>query len=137
VVTIDYDQLRRDLAIGELTDGVRISPAQARRLACTAKILPAVLGGKSEVLDLGRAQRLFSPAQRKAIRLRDRHCRAQGCEVRPEWCEVHHLTPWHRGGNTDLNNGILLCAWHHHRADDPAYETQRLLDGDLTFTRRH
>jgi len=136
VVTIDYDRLRRDLALGELSDGTRISPAQARRLACTAKILPAVLDGKSEPLDLGRAQRLFTPAQRKAIRLRDRRCRAHGCDIRPERCEVHHLKAWHRGGATDLDNGILLCSWHHHRADDPAYETEHLPDGDLRFTRR-
>jgi len=136
MVTLDYDQLRRDLALGELTDGTTISPAEARRLACTAKILPAVLDGRSEVLDLGRAQRLFSPAQRKAIRLRDRRCRAHGCDIRPEWCEVHHLKPWHRGGATDIANGILLCSWHHHRADDPAYITEHLPDGDLTFTKK-
>ncbi|WP_141014948.1 HNH endonuclease signature motif containing protein [Nocardioides sambongensis] len=142
VVTIDHDHLTRSLGVAELLDAGdtdqsgRISAAQARRLACTAKILPAVLGGKSEVLDLGRAQRLFSPAQRKALRLRDRTCRAEGCTVPATWCEAHHLDPWSRGGRTDLADGVLLCNFHHHREHDPGYVTTRLPNGAHRYHRR-
>jgi hypothetical protein len=114
-----------------------ISASQARRLACTAKILPAVLGGASEVLDLGRARRLFSPAQRKAMAIRDVTCRAEGCEIPAAWCEAHHANkPWARGGKTDLADGALLCSFHHHRAHDHRYQTRRQPTGDLTFHRR-
>lgn len=137
VVTIDLPDLLTGLGTAELLDGTQLSAGEARRLACTARILPAVLGGASEVLDLGQADRIFRPPQRKAIRVRDQHCRADGCAVRAEWCEVHHLTPWRDGGPTNLDNGILLCHWHHRRVEDPRYDT----DFDpatriLTITRR-
>ncbi|HEY3014602.1 MAG TPA: HNH endonuclease signature motif containing protein, partial [Nocardioides sp.] len=84
----------------------------------------------------GRSRRLFTPAQRKTLRLLDRQCRADGCTVPATWCEAHHTTPWTHGGNTDLVDGILLCTHHHHRAHDPAYTTQRLPNGDLRYHRR-
>jgi len=137
MVTVTLDQLRTDLAVAGLisTDDLRISAGEARRLACTAGIVPVVLGGASEILDLGRTSRLFSRAQRKAMRIRDRHCRAKGCTVPASWCEAHHLRPWALGGNTDLDDGVLLCAFHHHRAHDPTYRTARDPDGRISFER--
>lgn len=138
MVTMTLDQLRSDLAAAGLisSDDHRVSAGEARRLACTAGIIPVVLGGNSEILDLGRTSRLFSPPQRKALRLRDRRCRARGCDVPATWCEAHHLRPWALGGLTDLDDGILLCGFHHHRAHDPAYLVERQADGDLLFVRR-
>jgi hypothetical protein len=137
IVTMTLDQLRSDLATAGLisSDDHRITAGEARRLACTAGIVPAVLGGRSEVLDLGRTRRLFSPAQRKALRLRDRRCRVKGCTVPATWCEAHHLRPWALGGKTDLDDGILLCSFHHHLAHDPTRATVRGSDGDLTLHR--
>ena len=141
IVTVPLADLARDLTdtlgAADLGPADRLTAGQARRLACTASIIPAVLGGKSEVLDLGRSRRLFSPAQRKAMVLRDRECRTEGCTVPAAWCEAHHAArPWTRGGRTDLADGLLLCSFHHHRAHDPGYDTRRLPTGDLRFTRR-
>ncbi|WP_418062625.1 DUF222 domain-containing protein [Pimelobacter simplex] len=139
VVTLGLDQLRSELAAAgvQTSDGdTTISADQARRLACTARIIPAVLGTAGEVLDLGRASRLFRPAQRRALRLRDRTCRAEGCTIPAAWCETHHLTPWSRGGRTDLADGILLCSYHHHRIHDRAFDHDRLPNGDVRFHRR-
>ena len=113
-----------------------ITPAQARRLACTAQVIPAVLGTDSEVLDLGRASRLFTKAQRRALLLRDHTCRAEGCTIPGTWTEAHHLHPWSHGGTTDLSNALLLCSRHHHRAHDPTRHVERLPNGDVRFTRR-
>lgn len=142
LVTLDHTTLRDGLAAAGVATStspegrLRISPAQARRLACTATLIPAVLGSRSEVLDLGRATRLFTPAQRKALALRDRVCRAEGCTTPATWCEAHHLDPWSRGGTTDLANGILLCSHHHHRAHDDRYTTHQMPNGDLRYHRR-
>jgi hypothetical protein len=137
LVTIDLDALKSQLSGVGMVGGEPISAAQARRLACTAQIVPVVLGAQSEVLDLGRGSRLFSPAQRKAMAVRDKRCRAEGCTVPAAWCEAHHSkTPWARGGSTDLADGVLLCSWHHHRAHDPRYDGRRLGDGDYRFHRR-
>ncbi len=138
MVTITLDDLRKDLATAGVlgTEETEISATHARRLACTAQIVPAVLGGQGEVLDLGRTQRLFTKAQRKALRLRDKHCRAETCDHPAPWTEAHHLTRWTDGGNTDLDQGVLLCPYHHHRAHDPRYTHERLPSGDLRFHRR-
>jgi hypothetical protein len=137
MVTMSLDQLRAGVGVAELSTGHTISPGEFRRLACNADLIPAVLGGDSEILDLGRAHRLFKPAQRKAMAVRDRTCRTDGCDIPAAWTEAHHLTPWSRGGKTDLRDGVLLCSWHHHRAHDPRYDLRRLPNGDLRFRRRN
>jgi hypothetical protein len=137
IVTVPLEDLRRELGVGELGPSDGLSAGDVRRLACTAAILPAVLNGKSEVLDLGRASRLFKPAQRKAMVVRDRECRAEGCTIPATWCEAHHAgRPWAKGGRTDLRDGVLLCSWHHHRAHDPRFEVGRMPNGDVRFSRR-
>ena len=137
IITISLDALRHDLGTADLGPTERLTAAEVRRLACTAKLIPAVLGTTPEVLDLGRSARLFSPAQRKAMIIRDRECRAHGCTIPATWCEAHHAAkPWAHGGRTDLNDGVLLCSWHHHRAHDPTYDTTRDTTGDLHFHRR-
>jgi len=137
IVTVSVEELRKDLGTGELGPAEKLTAGEVRRLACTAQIIPAVLGGKSEVLDLGRSSRLFRPAQRKAMVIRDRECRAEGCTIPAAWCEAHHWgTPWARGGRTDLKDGVLLCPWHHHRAHDPGYDASRMPNGDIRFNRR-
>jgi hypothetical protein len=146
IVTIPLTSLRAELGAGDLLGGGlvpgddltgdRITAAQARRLACTAKIIPAVLDGQSLPVDLGRAKRLFTPAQRKALLIRDRVCRAEGCDTPGTWCEAHHLNPWHTGGPTDLANGVLMCSHHHHRIHEVGFRADRLPNGDLRFHRR-
>jgi Domain of unknown function (DUF222) len=136
VVTIDQGRLTQELATAGLTTGTPITASEARRLACGAGILPVVLDGHSQPLDLGRAKRLFSPAQRKALAVRDRECRAEGCDTPAAWCEAHHLDPWSSGGKTDLDHGVLLCSFHHHRAHDTRYHLTRMPNGDLRYHRR-
>ncbi len=137
IVTVSLDALRQELGTGELGPADKLTASEVRRLACTARIIPAVLGAKSEVLDLGRSSRLFRPAQRKAMIIRDRECRAEGCTIPAAWCEAHHWgRPWAQGGRTDLNDGLLLCSWHHHRAHDPGYTSSRMPNGDVRFSRR-
>src|SRR5690606_9295833 len=97
-----------------------ISAAELRRLACEAGILPAVLGGTSQILDVGRERRLHTTAQRIALAHRDGGCAFPGCDRPPGWTEAHHIEPWSHGGPTTVDNGVLLCAPHHrlmHRTD--------------------
>jgi hypothetical protein len=137
IVTVALDDLRKDLGTADLGPSDKLTAGEVRRLACTAQIIPAVLGGKSEVLDLGRSSRLFKPAQRKAMIIRDRECRAEGCTIPAAWCEAHHWgRPWAEGGRTDLKDGLLLCNWHHHRAHDTTYDSSRMPNGDVRFSRR-
>ncbi|XKH54583.1 HNH endonuclease [Citricoccus nitrophenolicus] len=91
-----------------------ISPSTIRTLACDADILPVVMGGAGQVLDVGRTQRLFPPRLRRAITARDGGCASPGCTMPAPWCEVHHIQWWTHGGATSVDNGVLLCSRHHH-----------------------
>jgi len=123
VVRMTLDQLRDGLGAAQI-DGVDagVSATTARILAAEANIIPAVLGGAGEVLDLGRARRLFSPAQRQALAEQYGGCAFPGCGHPPSYTEAHHLHWWSRGGPTDLANGIPLCSFHHHRVHDDGWE---------------
>ncbi|WP_193605720.1 HNH endonuclease signature motif containing protein [Nocardioides dongkuii] len=137
VFTLDHDKLTAGLATAGLLDGDRVSASEAMRLACNASIVPMVLGGQGQPLHLGRSRRLFSEAQRLAMAVRDGGCRGDGCSVPAAWCEAHHLgRPWCQGGKTDLEDGVLLCSFHHHRAHDPDYDLRTLASGDIRFHRR-
>lgn len=138
VVTLSYDRLRDEcIAAGVLESGESISAGDLRRLACDAEILPAVLGGPSEILDLGRSQRLVSPALRQALTLRDRGCTFPGCDAPLGVCHAHHTIPWFDGGPTDLAHTALVCPHHHNlvepsRTGPPGHRWElRIADDDL------
>jgi hypothetical protein len=136
VVLIDVDVLLGKLEKACLLDtGGKISPGLARRLACEAGIIPVVLGGDSQPLDVGRKRRYFTEAQRTAMLVRDQGCRAEGCD-RVTGLHAHHKTRWVDGGRTNLAGGVSLCHWHHNRAHDPHYRTTYHPNGDVTFHRR-
>jgi hypothetical protein len=114
VVTIDYDRLREQVGAATFDDGSCLSPAAARRIACDAGIIPAILGSTSQALDLGRQTRLVTGPLRRALVLRDRGCACPGCDRPPRWTDAHHIQHWSDGGLTESSNLVLLCG-HHHR----------------------
>ena len=99
-LTMDYADLQRAVGAATLEHGGPISAGQARMLACDAKIIPAVLGSRSQVLDVGAAARLFPTAVRRAITLRDKGCVWPGCDRPAGWCDAHHVRHWADGGPT-------------------------------------
>jgi hypothetical protein len=134
VVTVTREELSKELGVAEIigSDDL-LSTAEMTRLACNAFILAAVLDSTGEVLQYGRARRFFSAKQLQAMAVRDRHCRARGCKEPPARCEGHHKDPWSRGGLTDIEDGALLCFFHHHLIHDPAYEHAWNPDGTVTM----
>ncbi|NNM46271.1 HNH endonuclease signature motif containing protein [Knoellia koreensis] len=140
VVKLDHDQLTHDVRAAGLDTGHDISASAARRLACGAGILPAVLNGQSQVLDLGRATRFFTEAQRVATAVTYDTCAAEGCDRPSAWAELHHEDPWALGGDTNLDKLIPLCGSDHTRAHDPNYSHTITTDTQgrkhVTFHRR-
>ncbi len=113
-VTMSFDDLQRCLGRAEvLNNGQPLSPGAARRLCCDADLIPVVLGGDSEPLDVGRTRRLFTKSQRQLLTLRDQGCAFPSCDASPAACQGHHIVPWVDGGNTDLDRAVLVCPYHH------------------------
>jgi hypothetical protein len=101
-------------------------------------LLPPALGGaRSEPLEVGRATRVVSPAQRTALTVRDGGCKFPGCDRPLAWCEAHHLRHWLHGGPTDLGNLVLLCRGHHHAVHEGGWRLHRRADGTFTATPPH
>ncbi len=139
VITMTLDQLlgRLDEAgVCTLDTGGRISAPEARKLACRAGIIPMVLGGKSQVLDVGRKCRFHTEPMRLALGIRDGGCTTEGCEAPPGLCHAHHDLPYSHGGHTNVATGRLLCPHHHRRIHDPRFQTTHLPDGKISFHRR-
>ncbi len=137
VVTVGLDVLQTGIGTAVTENGTKISAGEARRLACTAGIIPMVLGGDSMPLDLGRERRLFSKHQKIAMDHQYGGCAAEGCDRSSSWVEYHHSEPWHRGGRTDLEDGLPFCPPHHHMADHPElWDMRRLPTGGIRFSRR-
>ncbi|MEV1315249.1 DUF222 domain-containing protein [Micromonospora arborensis] len=133
VVTTSYDGLTRQLHAGALDIGLRLAPDTVRRLACDAAILPAVLGGAGQVLDVGRQRRLVNGPMRRALVLRDGGCAFPGCERPPRWCAAHHIQHWTDGGPTSLDNAVLLCGHHHRHVHQSDWVVQLGDDGQPEF----
>ena len=82
-------------------------------LSCTATLTRVLVDGNGSPLDVGRAHRLATPAQRKALAVRDGGCVVPGCGCPPDGTDAHHVVAWSAGGATDLANLVSLCARHH------------------------
>ncbi len=120
VVMLDYQKLKQGCIDARLLSaGEPISASALRQLACDADVLPAVLNGPTQPLDVGRTQRLVTGPIRAALELRDRGCAFPGCRKPPSACHAHHIIPWWLGGVTALVNLVLLCP-HHHNIVEPS-----------------
>jgi 5-methylcytosine-specific restriction protein A len=89
------------------------APGSLRMLCCDAAVIPVVLDGTGQPLDVGRATRTIPDGLRRAVAARDRGCAHPGCDRPVSWCECHHIVPWECGGETKLSNLAMLCRVHH------------------------
>jgi hypothetical protein len=129
MVTMRLDPGDGGMAIGRLDDGEAVSPATMRRMACDASIIPVVLGGEGQVMDVGRARRLFTGPVRKALMVRDGGCCFPACDRPLRWTEGHHIKHWLDGGGTSVDNGALLCRRHHRLIHEGEWQMRLGTDG--------
>ncbi len=90
-----------------------VSALTADLVSCHSTLTSVIVDGAGAPLDVGRAERLFTPAIRKGLAVRDGGCAYPGCGRPVSWCDAHHITPWSEGGATSIDNGVLLCRCHH------------------------
>lgn len=129
---VHRDALGRPIATGHTEDGrTAVDGAVIERALCLAGGVEVTIDTRGTPLDVGRLQRLFTPAQRLALAVRDGGCAWPGCDRPPAMCESHHCTPWAEGGGTDVDDGILLCRFHHMNLHFRGWAIER--DGDGRF----
>jgi Domain of unknown function (DUF222)/HNH endonuclease len=113
----------------EMEFSLPISSKAVERLACDCSVTRILLGSDSTVIDVGRAKRVVSGPQSKALKVRDRGCTWPGCDRPATWTSAHHVVHWIHGGSTDLPNLVLLCYRHHWMVHEGNWQIARTDDG--------
>jgi hypothetical protein len=116
---------------GEMEFSLPVSSDTVQRLACDGGLSRVLLGQESLVIDVGRSKRVVSGGRKKALRVRDGHCRWPGCERPASWCDGHHLVHWLHGGSSDLDNLVLLCQRHHRMVHEGGWQLVKTEGGGL------
>jgi len=126
-VTTTLEGLKAELgaAASELEAGMPISSKTVQRLACDGT-LSRVLKADSVVVDVGRATRAISPAQRRALKAQHRGCCGPGCDRPINWTTPHHIEFWSRGGPNDLPNLLPLCYYHHRLVHEGGWQVVKV-----------
>jgi hypothetical protein len=101
-------------------DEVGIASETARRITCDASIVPLIVNGDGEVLSIGRKRRAVPTGLRRALRQRDKRCRYPGCP-NDRFVDAHHVEHWGHGGETQLDNLLILCRRHHRLLHEGGY----------------
>lgn len=145
-VIIPIDDLEARARSASLDFGSALHPADLRLASnarsagatrwvfCDARVVPIVMSGAGQPLDVGRAMRTVPDGLRRAVAARDRGCAFPGCGRPPAWCDVHHLQEWERGGVTALHNCAMVCRFHHRLLHRSSGWTVRIHDGLPEFT---
>ena len=130
VVHVDAGVLTGELSEGRcfVEGGSPLSAGAARRIGCDAEVV-GVVERNGLPIDVGRKQRIVPERLRLALHVRDRFCRFPGCGVPAHRTEAHHYEHWALGGETNLDNLLLLCGFHHRRHHDGAYRIRKTAGG--------
>lgn len=137
ILQIDARTAGREPVTNSLDLGLRINDCDGTgpinyltldRMLCDADIIPVIIDGTGEILDIGRSRRYPSPAQRRALTLRDRGCVFPGCDININRCDAHHIVPWEWNGPTNLANLVLVCRYHHHCVHEGGFVLTRGID---------
>jgi hypothetical protein len=131
VVHVDIgDLVQGDGGAATLDEGVALPAETARRLGCDAAIV-SLVERDGEPLSVGRRTRSIPPRLMRALRVRDRGCRFPGCD-HDRFVDAHHIEHWAHGGETSLDNLVLLCRRHHRLVHEDGF-TVAAEHGEVTF----
>ncbi|MGD9021523.1 MAG: DUF222 domain-containing protein [Lysobacterales bacterium] len=119
-------------AESELEEGRNVSAETSRRLACDAGVVHWLDGQNGEPINIGRKSRAIPPATRRALQRRDQGCRFPGCTC-TRFVDAHHIKHWADGGETSLDNLVLLCRHHHRAVHEGGFSVHALADGRICF----
>ena len=116
----------------EIEDGPHVTAETSRRIACDSSIVNITEDENGEPLSIGRRSRSIPPPMRRALGIRDGGCRFPGC-TNSRFVDGHHIKHWADGGETSLDNLVLLCRHHHHLVHEGGFDCKKSADGEIYF----
>jgi hypothetical protein len=131
-ITVTEEDLTNGTGFGRIEGtGDTVSITTTKRLLCTGDSIRIGFDTTGNVLNMEAEQRLYSRRQREVLAVKFGGCMDPNCDRPPAWCEAHHILHWARdNGKTVLENGILLCKWHHLKYHNDGYEIERDTSGN-------
>ncbi len=111
-----------------------VTRATLERICCGATLTRVVMAGESVILDMGRKVRFATPAQARAVRIRDAGCIFPSCRRPARWCDIHHINGFAQGGSTDVATMCCLCRRHHTLVHNSQWTIEVNQDGTFTVT---
>lgn len=126
-VEVDADTLE-----GTFEDGTGVSAETCRRLLCDAGVVPAAVSEGGDPLAVGRKKRTISTPLRRALRLRDQSCQFPGC-CNERFVDAHHIEHWVDGGETTVDNLLLLCRRHHRFVHEFGFTIEKTGGSEVVF----
>ena len=113
--TVVKDEFDNGTGIGRIegAESTPVSQETLERLVCGGATEEIIFDKDLNPIDVGKLMRLYSKKQKSALAARDGGCMWPGCDRPPSWTEAHHVDHHHKGGKTTIENGILLCRFHH------------------------
>jgi hypothetical protein len=102
-------------------------------MACDSAVVQWHETPDSEALNIGRKSRSIPPATRRALQRRDGGCRFPGCNC-TRFVDAHHMVHWADGGETNMNNLVLLCRRHHRLVHEGGFGVHSDSAGATLFT---
>jgi hypothetical protein len=118
-----------------LENGPHVTAVTSRRIACDCSTTVITEDQDGEPLNIGRRSRTIPPPMRRALKARDGGCRFPGC-TNHKFVDGHHIIHWADGGETSLDNLVLLCRHHHHLVHEGGFDCRRSKDGEIWFEDR-
>jgi hypothetical protein len=109
-----------------------VAAVTSRRIACDCSTTTITEDENAEPLSIGRRSRSIPPPMRRALKARDGDCRFPGC-TNHKFVDGHHIIHWADGGETSLDNLVLLCRHHHHLVHEGGFDCKRSEDGEIYF----
>ena len=116
----------------EIENGPHVTAETSRRISCDSTIVRIKEDENGEPLSIGRRSRSIPPPMRRALRIRDGGCRFPGC-TNTRFVDGHHIKHWADGGETRLDNLVLLCRHHHHLVHEGGFACEKSADGEVYF----
>jgi hypothetical protein len=124
-----------DGAESEMESGGMLCAETTRRITCDSSVVQWLdkngNGHDGQPLSVGRKSRTIPPAIRRALQRRDGGCRFPGCTA-TRFVDAHHIHHWADGGETSMNNLVLLCSRHHHLVHEGGFGLEKV-DGAFRF----
>ncbi len=118
----------------EIENGQGLAPDTVRRIACDGSLVRITQDDAGNPLDIGRKTRAVPPALRRALHSRDRGCRFPGCNQH-RFVDAHHIRHWADGGETSIDNLVLLCRHHHRLVHEGGFGVEYKGGGNIRFKR--